>query len=583
MDGERFVRKSPGTGFGGGAALRREFAITSRLYHLHGRDTGCVEAAAPSSNVLALYNPDDVSLTMPDELRTGELNFRRRGSHDLGDIARDLSFFEAMNIMQSLAIDLALLHQQGVVHRDIKPGNIMVDVGQNATTYAGLVDFGLSAWVGCLQSGQGCIGGTKYFSHDSQRDPSAPVHVGQDWFSFFRTALYLSRLTSSTRIQAEIEASTVLSLLIEPRHLPQALRPVWEVMNRGVELATGRLMPLEGLAALGMECVSMFESEVVQNALRLPRARPQQRGALARAQELNQLRPQHDVLLIFDSTQSIENDIQSVLEDFRSAMSYLDGRMDLRVDLWSVQDYLVGGEEGSAVTKLGYRLTPGNLLPVLSSLAAEAPQYETAEAYELALDYAGRHHWNPRQSAARSTMIIGDAYAHGWLRRNWWFELFRDQDDEFVAYRRDWQRRHPKYDRQFTAMKNAWTQAAQHAEEVDHKGAQHQHVVDGGKKKFRPNLLNVIKRLRERKNSRLYTLHLGDDLCSRSYMYFTALVGRGSCIEAGRSPGIIAAVIAGVLASEDPEAYAALMAHGLMGGGARDAMKPVTDDKTLGL
>ena len=52
--------------------------------------------------------------------------FKRKGTHDLSDLGHDLTVAEFFSIVANLSQNIDEIHRNGYVHRDIKPGNIMV-------------------------------------------------------------------------------------------------------------------------------------------------------------------------------------------------------------------------------------------------------------------------------------------------------------------------------------------------------------------------------------------------------------------------------------------------------------------------
>ena len=97
-------------------------------------------------------------------------------------------------------------------------------------------------------------------------------------------------------------------------------------------------------------------------------------------------------------------------------------RWTLRVDLWAVRDYSrpeASSPSNDTVRKVAYRLTPRAMAFAIDEIAADAPQHDEAEAYEMAFEEAlgyGNHRpslWHPRENTTRTIILAGDAYAHG--------------------------------------------------------------------------------------------------------------------------------------------------------------------------
>ena len=68
-------------------------------------------------------------LTKHDNILTDSnntLRFTRKGTHDLSDVGHDLKIAEFAEIITNLVCEIDSIHKTGYVHRDIKPGNVMV-------------------------------------------------------------------------------------------------------------------------------------------------------------------------------------------------------------------------------------------------------------------------------------------------------------------------------------------------------------------------------------------------------------------------------------------------------------------------
>lgn len=57
----------------------------------------------------------------------------------------------ARPLLADIATGLAALHEAGVVHRDLKPGNVLLETGTDGITRARISDFGLARWVDAMR------------------------------------------------------------------------------------------------------------------------------------------------------------------------------------------------------------------------------------------------------------------------------------------------------------------------------------------------------------------------------------------------------------------------------------------------
>ena len=97
------------------------------------------------------------------------IELERRGTHDLSDAKVDLTRLEMLTILAETAIQLNEIHKLGYVHRDLKPGNIMLERIYNNYRFSGLIDFGLSLRKNTVQNEAGATGGTPVFAHHATR------------------------------------------------------------------------------------------------------------------------------------------------------------------------------------------------------------------------------------------------------------------------------------------------------------------------------------------------------------------------------------------------------------------------------
>jgi tRNA A-37 threonylcarbamoyl transferase component Bud32 len=80
---------------------------------------------------------------------------------------------DGLALLRQVAGALCALHRQGIVHRDIKPGNIMIvpDPEQQGGRRALVLDFGLARWPGAPEEPGLVMGTPAYMAPEQWRDP----------------------------------------------------------------------------------------------------------------------------------------------------------------------------------------------------------------------------------------------------------------------------------------------------------------------------------------------------------------------------------------------------------------------------
>ncbi len=117
----------------------------------------------------------------------------------------------AMKLMQEVAWALAYAHQRGVIHRDIKPDNIMIEQG---TDRAMVTDFGIALGRRDTERGHGEVIGTARYMSPEQAC-GEPVDARSDLYSLGATVFYA--LTG----RAPVEGKNLPAILVK-----QATQPV---------------------------------------------------------------------------------------------------------------------------------------------------------------------------------------------------------------------------------------------------------------------------------------------------------------------------------------------------------------------
>ncbi|WFE98961.1 serine/threonine-protein kinase [Micromonospora sp. WMMD964] len=144
------------------ATIQREARAAARLTHPH---------------VTQVY--DYAEATLADGAVVPYLVMELVEGHNLADRLRNgpLPWPEAVRVAGQIAAALAAAHRIGVVHRDVKPGNVML-----TDTGAKVLDFGIAALGGLDgQSGEPLMGTPAYFAPERLRagppDPASDVYA----------------------------------------------------------------------------------------------------------------------------------------------------------------------------------------------------------------------------------------------------------------------------------------------------------------------------------------------------------------------------------------------------------------------
>jgi protein kinase-like protein len=154
----------------------------------------------------------------------GELVFFVMGFVD-GETLRDrveragpLSPRLAMKLLQEVAWALGAAHQRGVIHRDVKPDNIMIE---RATERAVVTDFGIALGRRGESAGSPVVGTARYMS--PEQACGEPVDARSDLYSLGATFFYA--LTGRAPFEAANAPAIITKHVYEIAPRVQQLRP----------------------------------------------------------------------------------------------------------------------------------------------------------------------------------------------------------------------------------------------------------------------------------------------------------------------------------------------------------------------
>ena len=171
-------------------------------------------AAVVDEHAVAIHNVEsdgDVPFSVMQYVSGESLQARveREGPLDTAEILR---------IGSQAAAGLAAAHKQGLIHRDIKPGNLLLETGVERTL---LTDFGLArAMDDASLTHSGIVAGTPHYMSPEQAN-GQPVDQQSDLFSLGSVLYFMAAGHPPFRAD---RAMAVLHRICRDRH-----RPLWEI------------------------------------------------------------------------------------------------------------------------------------------------------------------------------------------------------------------------------------------------------------------------------------------------------------------------------------------------------------------
>ncbi|MBN1217849.1 MAG: protein kinase [Anaerolineae bacterium] len=202
--------------------LDREVAIKV-LPPIHAKQPGFSERFQREAKAIASLNHPNILPVYDSGQENGHSFIVMRyvaGASTLKAVmGAQLSLQQALNIVEQIAAALDYAHRQGVVHRDVKPGNVLMD-----GDWALLTDFGLAKMtetsVKLTGTGVG-IGTPAYMSPEQGK--GATVDHRTDIYAL--GIILFEMLTGQIPHDAETPFAIVLKRTTEPLPLPRSINP----------------------------------------------------------------------------------------------------------------------------------------------------------------------------------------------------------------------------------------------------------------------------------------------------------------------------------------------------------------------
>jgi serine/threonine protein kinase/Tfp pilus assembly protein PilF len=183
-------------------------------------------------------------------------------------MTKQLSMETAVSIAMQICEGLAEAHRMGVIHRDLKPGNVMIDKEGNAR----ILDFGIARSLesrGMTQSGH-LIGTPEYMSPEQAQDTG--IDQRSDIYSL--GIILYEMVTGKVPFTGDTPISITIKHIEETPKSPQELAPnIPEVLNHLILkcLAKNKEYRYQSAKQLYTELAKIGES--IKDTKRIPRSR----------------------------------------------------------------------------------------------------------------------------------------------------------------------------------------------------------------------------------------------------------------------------------------------------------------------
>jgi predicted Ser/Thr protein kinase len=144
----------------------------------------------------------------------------------LGELAGALSVADKVAVIRDAALGLHAAHRAGVIHRDVKPSNILVERGDDGALRAYVVDFGLArTGADSAATADAIVGTPRYMAPEQSTGRPGAVDHRADVYSLGATLYHL--LTGAPPVPgttlSEVAAQRAIDAPVPPRALAPAI------------------------------------------------------------------------------------------------------------------------------------------------------------------------------------------------------------------------------------------------------------------------------------------------------------------------------------------------------------------------
>jgi hypothetical protein len=184
----------------------------------------------------------------------------------LSDVIRErgpMAVEEVLRLLRPLADALDYAHERGLIHRDVKPGNVIVEAGDQVT----LTDFGIArAVAGARLTRTGALVGTPEYMSPEQ---ATGAEVGPYTDQYALGIVAYEMLAGQVPFRAESTPALLHMLVYEP---PPPLRTVRPDLTAGVSRALNRALAKDAKERYGScgEFIGAFEAAAQAPQLAAP-------------------------------------------------------------------------------------------------------------------------------------------------------------------------------------------------------------------------------------------------------------------------------------------------------------------------